>query len=172
MFSLPKQSLLLPMILCTALHTQCSEFYSIDRPKRTITINIDEIPQKDSSPLYELGKILLPIAGGALINYAIQKYNEDPEISTINKELKKIELQTQNHPDYPAIVRLNKRNEAEEQMLKNREKEVELSITKANIIKHHQDEWARFRTCDAPFTKDFCDHMIKLHKQELDKFTS
>ncbi len=170
MFSVSKKSILLPVILFIAIPAHGSEFGDIQNNKRTITINIDDIPQKDNSPLYELGKILLPVAGGALINYAIQKWKEDPEVATINKELKKIELQTQSHPDYTAIVVLNKKNAAEEQLLKNKEKEIEISITTANVITHHQNEWAKFKKCDSPFTQNFCDHMINLHQQELDKF--
>jgi hypothetical protein len=162
MFIVSKKLLLLPLIFFTVLNIQASERGKITITGGTINFDTDNT-EHNKSPLWELGKIFLPVAGGALINYAIQKYNEDPEIAAINKDLKKIELQTHSHPDYPAIVVLNKKNKA-------KEKEIEISITTANVIKHHQDEWAKFKKCDSPFTRDFCDHMIKLHEKKLDEF--
>jgi hypothetical protein len=169
MFIVSKKSLLLPVIFFTVFNIHSSERKTVIITSGVLNFDTDGTEQ-NKSPLWELGKIFLPIAGGALINYAIQKYNEDPEIAAINKDLKKIELQTHSHPDFPAIIVLNKKNEAEECRLKNKEKEIELSITTANVIKHHQDEWAKFKKCDSPFTRDFCDHMIKLHEKKLDEF--
>ncbi len=171
MFSVSKKSILLPIIFFSALQTQCSQpLYDIGTPKRTITINIDDIPQKENSQLYELGKILLPVAGGALINYIIQKYNEDPETTALNKEEKKVNLAIKQHPDYVGIETQRKKNEVAEAKLNLKQKKLELSATQASIIQHHQERWNEFKKCNSPYTHDFCSDMIKIHEKELSKY--
>jgi hypothetical protein len=169
MFSVSKKSVLLLIIFFTAFHTQCSEFNNLQVTQRKITFSIDEIPQKEESPLWNVGKLLLPVVGGALANYALQKWNEDPEIVEMKKEEKRIDLAIKQHPDYINIEAQRKKNEIEKEILAVKEKKLEQHLMHANLVKHNQDEWARFRKCETPFTRDFCDHMVNLHQISLNQ---
>jgi hypothetical protein len=172
MFNVSKKSVLLPIIFFTASHTQCSEnlqnLQNLQITGGTITISSDNSRQRNS-PYWELGKFLAPFVITSGMNYLLQKYKEDPEIKAINKKEKKIELAIKQHPDYINIEIQHKKNEFEKETLTIKEKKVELNVMHANLIKHHQDEWARFRKCEVPFTRDFCDHMVNLHQINLNQ---
>lgn len=167
MFSISKKSFLLPIIiLFTARATQCSE-YNITGG--TITFQSDDTKRKNSA-LWEIGKLLLPVAGGALVNYALQKWNEDPEVTAMSKEEKKADLAIKQHSDYPGIEMQRRKNEVTEKELTLKQKDLELDATRASIIQHHQEKWAEYKKCNPPFTCDFCSDMIIIHQQELSKF--
>jgi hypothetical protein len=166
MLSVSRKAFLLPVLIFTTLQINCSE-YRITEGIIKLEANNDK---SNNSTLWEISKILLPVIGGAAINYVIQKYNEDPDITAINKEEKKIALAIQQHPDYPAIQTQYKKNEIEEKKLTLKQKRFELDATKASIIQHHQEKWNEFKQCKSPYTPDYCSYMITLHQQELDKF--
>lgn len=170
MFSVSKKSILLSIIFFTMLHIQCfAKPQTIAITSGQITFNSDD-KQSENSPLWKLGKIFLPIVGGALINYVFQKWNEDPETVALNKEEKKIELAIKQHPDYVDIETLHKKNQEKEIQLNLKQKKLELKGIKASIIQHHQEQWAEYKKCNAPFTHDFCNDMIKIHEAELSKY--
>ena len=154
-----QKAFLLPVLIFTMLQINCCE-YKITEGTIKFEANNDK---SNNSTLWEIGRILLPVVGGAAINYALQKYNEDPETTAINKEEKKIELAIKQHPDYPAIQTQYKKNEVEEKKLTLKQKRFELDATKASIIQHHQEKWNEFKQCNAPYTRDFCSDMIKIH---------
>jgi hypothetical protein len=161
MFNVSKKSVLLSIIFFTALHTQCSEFDNIQTSKRTITLQIDEIPRKEEPFLWKAAAIVGPTIASAVITYALRTWYDDPEIREMDKEIKKIELETKKHPDYPTISMLLEKNKA-------REKTLEAEVTEANLIKHYQDELVTFLRCDQTlYTQDYCNFMANIHQQKL-----
>jgi hypothetical protein len=159
MFNVSKKSVLLPIIFLTVLHTQCSE--GPDKFKINATFEID---RKEESTFWKVASIVGPTIASAAVTYALKTWYDDPEIREMDKEIKRIELETKKHPDYPTISMLLEKNKA-------REKTLEIEVTEANLIKHHQDELAIFLRCDQTlYTPNFCKYMANIHQQKLEKF--
>jgi hypothetical protein len=159
MFNVSKKSVLLSIIFFTALHTQCLE----DSGKITVNATF-EMDRKEESTFWKVASIVGPTIATAAVTYALKTWYEDPEATKIDKDLKKIELQTKSHPDYPIVSMLLEKNKA-------REKKLELDMAEATIIKHHQDELATFLRCDKTlYTQDYCNFMATIHQRNLEKF--
>ncbi|HEX4068937.1 MAG TPA: hypothetical protein VHX42_02465 [Candidatus Babeliales bacterium] len=172
MLNVSKKLFLLPIIFFITAHTQCSE--NVQSVKITGgTLQLDASPKDDSiqnnSALLNLGRFLAPYAIPAILTYIIQKYNEDPGVAAINKEIKKIELETKQHPDYSIISLQLKKNKAEEKNLINTEKRLELEIKNAQLMQHYEDKLDQFRTCDKPLTQAYCDSMSKIYQRKLEE---
>lgn len=169
MFSLSKiknkKSFFLPIILFTAFHTQCGE-----GPDKIQVKAIFEIDRKEESTYWKIAGLVGPAIASAVIPYVIKKYYEDPETIAINKEEKKIELQTKSHPDYPVICIQIEKNKVEEKALSLREKQLEINIKNAQIIQHYEEKLDQFRKCDKPLTPDYCVFMTNTYQQILEQF--
>jgi hypothetical protein len=166
MFSVSKKIFLLPIISFTILQTQCHE------PSKRHTFSVEDKPSKETSSYWETGKFLASIITPIIINHLYQKYTQDPELTALNKQEKQIELQIKSHPDYTAISLQQQKNKSIERAHRNKEKELELGIKEAQLIQHHKDELVRFLRCDQQegFTADYCSYLVKLHKQQLERF--
>ena len=176
MFSVSKKSVLLPIIFLTVFRTQCSENSQTAKISGTIQFNTSDISQKDDSnqkysTLWNIGRFIAPYAIPVILTYIVQKYNEDSEISAMDKEIKKIELQTKQHPDYTAINLQLKKNKTEEKRLINKEKQLELEIKNAQLMQHYEDKLDHFRKCDKPLTQAYCDNMTKIYQRNLEELT-
>ncbi len=185
MFSLSKiknkKSFFLPIILFFAFSSQCygmEDFLKGGLGDKDNPIHIVTFQQKtdssseENSGYYRLGWTLLPIVAGATVNYAYNKWNEDPEMTALTKKEKQMELDLKNHPDYSNVYILQQRNIAQEKINNTREKQLELNVKEAQLVQHHQDELTKFLRCDKTmFTQNFCDYMTNIHQHMLEQIT-
>jgi hypothetical protein len=177
MFSVSKKSILLAIIFFTAFNIQCSEPQTATITG-TLQIKSNDISEQENSSVWKMVTLFGPAITTWALTQAIQKYYEDPEIATNNKELKKteleikkIELETKKHPDYPAISLQLKKNKAEEKSLINREKQLELEFKNGQLMEHYEERLDHFRKCDEPLTQDYCNNMTKIYQKRVARLT-
>ena len=181
MFSLAKiknkKSFFLPIIILFALNAECygmektvqeviASLGSKDNPVHIVSSD-GRTPPQEESLYYKAAWTILPIAAGAALNFIINKYNEDPELTTINKEEKKIELKLKEHPDYPAITLLHQKNAAENKANQNKQAYLSLKVQEAQLLEHHQENMSKFLQCtehgSSEKERNYCADMYELH---------
>lgn len=189
MFSLSKiknkKAFLLQIIILSILGTKC---YGMEETiKETIKaglgtkdnpayLNFRQI--QDPQPQEELWKKIAwgvgPTILGFLLREAMNRWNEDPELNSINKEqqkinleLKTIELELKKHPDYAAIHLLHKKNEEEEKANENKQTHLTLEAQKAQLLTHHQQQLTHFLKCaekgSSEAERRYCKDMYTQH---------